>query len=84
MFTQPKMYKKIKNHPTTREIYAQRLEKEGIIEPGGGDLMVSEENDRLTSEFDAGVNYKPNKADTLDGRWSGFKVAHGEARRGEI
>ena len=83
MFTQPKMYNKIKNHLTTREIYAQRLEKEGIIEPGGGDLMVSKENARLSSEFDAGVNYKPNKAGTLDGRWSGITVAHGEARRGE-
>ena len=83
MFTQPKMYNKIKNHPTTREIYARRLENEGIIEAGSGDKMVAVENERLNKEFEAGVNYKPNKADTLDGLWSGFTVAHGEARRGD-
>ena len=81
MFTQPKMYKKIKTHPTTREIYAQRLEEEGVIDLGVGDLMVSDENERLSREFEAGVNYKPNKADTLDGRWSGFTFAHGDVRR---
>mgnify|MGYP003325834576 FL=1 len=83
MFTKPKMYKKIKTHPTTREIYAQRLEEEGVIASGVGGLMVSNENERLSREFEAGVNYKPNKADTLDGRWSGFTVAHGDVRRGD-
>jgi 2-oxoglutarate dehydrogenase E1 component len=24
-------------------------------------------------EFEAGTNYKPNKADWLDGRWAGFR-----------
>ena len=60
------MYKKIKTHPTTREIYAQRLEEEGVIASGVGGLMVSNENERLSREFEAGVNYKPNKADTLE------------------
>ena len=83
MFTQPKMYKKIKTHPTTRQIYADQLEQEGIILKGGGDQLVAEENERLKEEFDAGISYKPNKADTLDGIWSGIKLAQGGPRRGE-
>ena len=73
MFTQPKMYKKIKTHPTTRQIYATQLEREGVIGKGGGDQLVAEENKRLNAEFDAGINYKPNKADWLEGSWSGFE-----------
>ena len=38
-----------------------------MIGKGGGDQLVAEENKRLNAEFDAGINYKPNKADTLDG-----------------
>ena len=83
MFTQPKMYKKIDTHPSTREIYARRLEAEGVIEPGGGDAIVDEQIAYLNQEFEAGVSYKPNKADWLDGKWSGFKAAHGDARRGQ-
>ena len=30
---------------------------------------------RLDAEFEAGTGYKPNKADWLDGHWSGFKFA---------
>jgi 2-oxoglutarate dehydrogenase E1 component len=83
MFTQPAMYKKIANHPSAREIYARRLEGEGLIEPGGGNAMVDEQNVHLNEEFEAGVNYKPNKADWLDGKWSEFKAAHGDERRGQ-
>jgi 2-oxoglutarate dehydrogenase E1 component len=83
MFTQPAMYKKIANHPSAREIYARRLEREGLIEVGGGNAMVDEQNAYLNEEFQAGVNYKPNKADWLDGKWSEFKAAHGDERRGQ-
>ena len=27
----------------------------------------------LSDEFEAGVTYKPDKADWLDGRWSGIR-----------
>ena len=30
-FTQPLMYKKIKKHPTTLQLYGQKLERDGLI-----------------------------------------------------
>jgi len=40
MVTQPLMYKKIAKHPRTRKVYAERLEREGVIQPGDADEMV--------------------------------------------
>ena len=37
----------------------------------------------LEKEYLAGTSYKPNKADWLDGQWSGLRAAHGDDRRGE-
>ena len=82
MFTNPLMYKKIAGQPTTRQIYARQLEAEGMIKPGEADAMVEAQNAFLNVEFEAGLSYKPNKADWLEGKWSGFKVAYGDARRG--
>ena len=39
--TQPLMYKKIAQHPGTRKLYADRLEKEGVIAPGFADELVT-------------------------------------------
>src|SRR3546814_15948439 len=38
--------------------------------------------ERLETEFDASKSYKPNKADWLEGAWSGLSAAKGEDRRG--
>jgi 2-oxoglutarate dehydrogenase E1 component len=83
-FTQPLMYKKIRSHPTTLEIYAQKLVGEGVVAEGEVDKMRADWRARLDAEFEAGQGYKPNKADWLDGRWSGLKAAHesDDARRG--
>ncbi|QIB34876.1 2-oxoglutarate dehydrogenase E1 component [Ancylobacter pratisalsi] len=83
-FTQPLMYKAIKKHPTTLEIYSKKLEAEGVLVPGEIDSMRAEWRSRLDGEYDAGQAYKPNKADWLDGRWAGLKVANAEddPRRG--
>ena len=40
MVTQPLMYKAIQKHPSTRKVYADRLEAEGVIGPGEADAMV--------------------------------------------
>jgi 2-oxoglutarate dehydrogenase E1 component len=83
-FTQPVMYKKIAAHPTTLEIYAKRLVSEGVITDGEVDKAKADWRSRLDAEFEAGTGYKPNKADWLDGKWAGFKIAGEEedARRG--
>ena len=37
----------------------------------------------LDDEFESAKSYKPNKADWLDGTWSGFKTASLDARKGK-
>ena len=83
-FTQPVMYKRIASHPSTLSIYAKRLIAEGVITEGEVEKAKADWRARLDAEFEAGTAYKPNKADWLDGKWAGFKIAdeQEDARRG--
>ena len=83
MFTQPLMYKTIGKHKTTRAIYADKLIAEGIISQKQAQAVVDERIAYLDTEFEAGTSYRPNKADWLEGSWSGMRTAHGVERRGE-
>ncbi|GAB4071640.1 2-oxoglutarate dehydrogenase E1 component [Ancylobacter sonchi] len=74
-FTQPLMYKAIKQHPSTLEIYSKKLAAEGVVDTAEFDRMKADWRSRLDAEYDAGQAYKPNKADWLDGRWAGLKAA---------
>ena len=83
-FTQPLMYKAIAAHPTTLEIYGNKLVGEGVVTAGEVEKMKADWRARLDVELEAAQSYRANKADWLDGRWAGFKRA-GEAddpRRG--
>ena len=84
-FTQPLMYQKIRQHPSTLDIYANKLEGEGVVAAGEIDGMKAEWRAKLEAEYEAGQSYKPNKADWLDGRWSGLKAAKeiDDPRRGD-
>ena len=73
-FTQPLMYRIIRSHPTTLEIYAKRLIAEGLTTEGEVDKMRADWRHRLEAEFEAGQAYRSNKADWLDGRWAGLKA----------
>jgi 2-oxoglutarate dehydrogenase E1 component len=74
-FTQPLMYRVIRSHPTTLEIYAKKLIEEGLVTEGEVDKLRADWRHRLEAEFEAGQGYKANKADWLDGRWTGLKAA---------
>jgi len=84
-FTQPLMYKKVRAHPTTLEIYSKKLVEENIVTQEEADKALADWRKRLEEEYEAGQSYKPNKADWLDGRWSGLRPANEaeEARRGQ-
>src|SRR5487761_501145 len=83
-FTQPLMYKAIAAHPTTLEIYGNKLVAEGVVSAGEVDKMKTDWRGRLDAELEAAQGYRANKADWLDGRWSGFKSAENadDPRRG--
>ncbi len=83
-FTQPLMYKKIRSHPSTLEIYSKKLISEAVVTEGEVEKMKADWRSRLEAEFEAGQGYKANKADWLDGRWSGLKAAQDadDPRRG--
>jgi 2-oxoglutarate dehydrogenase E1 component len=82
-FTQPLMYRAIKAHPTTLEIYSRRLIEEGVVTGDDVEKMRTVFRAHLEAEFAASDGYKPNRADWLDGRWAEIGFAEDEARRGE-
>jgi 2-oxoglutarate dehydrogenase E1 component len=83
-FTQPAMYKKIRSHPTTLEIYGKKLVGEDVVGADEIEKMKAGWRAHLDAEFETAGGYKPNKADWLDGRWLGLKAAHDadDPRRG--
>ena len=82
-FTQPIMYRKIADHPFVTKIYADKLIKEKKITEEQAKRVYDNRNQFLEEEFQAGSNYLPNKADWLEGKWTGLKKAPGlEERRG--
>jgi 2-oxoglutarate dehydrogenase E1 component len=84
-FTQPLMYKAIASHPTTLEIYGKKLVGEGVVSAAEVEKMKADWRAHLDVELEAAQGYRANKADWLDGRWSGY-IAAGESddpRRGK-
>ncbi len=81
-FTQPIMYRAIKAHPTTVSLYSKKLVEDGTMDQAGIDAMQAQFRAKLDIELAAAEGYKPNKADWLDGRWSGLGQEDDEARRG--
>src|SRR5205823_6529832 len=71
-FTQPLMYAAIRTHPAISAIYGERLIGEGIVDQAWIDEHTREFTAFLDSEFVAGGNYLPNKADWFEGRWAGL------------
>ena len=81
--TQPLMYRIIKDHPSTRELYAQRLIQQGVATEDDVKTWIAEFDAFLESEFEGGKTYHADKADWLDGKWSHMHAPGAETPRGE-
>ena len=80
-FTQPMMYKKIRQHPTTLSLYGEKLIKEGTITSEEFIKNKKDFKNLLDEQFKNAKEYKP-KLEWFEGVWSRFKPAKGKDKRG--
>jgi len=80
-FTQPLMYKKIKKHPTTLNVYAQKLIKEGAVTLEEFNNNKKKFKNLLDEQLKTAKEYKP-KLEWYEGVWSRFKPEKGKDKRG--
>jgi len=81
-FTQPLMYKKIRQHPTTLNVYANKLIKENVITQDEFDKMKKKFKNLLDEQFKTAKDYKP-KIEWYEGTWSRYKPEKGKDKRGK-
>jgi len=74
MFTNPQMYQRIRQHKTTLQLYTERLVEDGLIPAGEIEDMKAAFQAHLNEEFELAKEFRPNKADWLDGRWKSLKT----------
>jgi len=82
-FTQPLMYRAIKDHASVLSLYSSRLVDEGTLSSDDVQAMTAGFNARLDEEYESSKAHRPNRADWLDGRWTGMSIAPAGDRRGE-
>lgn len=83
MFTQPIMYRTIAQKKLPAEIYSDRLVADGTLTQEQVDAKFAEFRSFYEKEFEAAKNFKPNKADWLEGQWRGYERPSGEHPDGD-
>ncbi len=81
-FTQPLMYKKIREHPTTLNIYANKLIEENSISNDEFEKNKTDFNLLLDNQFKSAKDDKP-KLDWFEGTWSRYRPQKGKDKRGK-
>jgi 2-oxoglutarate dehydrogenase E1 component len=82
-FTQPLMYRAINAMKTTRTLYAEKLAAEGAVSAEDGKAMADAYTATLEAANSAAKAYKPNKADWLEGHWSGMRKSEQDVEQVE-
>ena len=80
-FTQPLMYKKIRSHQSTANIYGSKLINENLISKEGLNDQIKKFKDLLDDQFKTAKDYNP-KIEWFEGAWSSYKPKKGKDKRG--
>ena len=80
-FTQPLMYKKIKSHPTTLNIYSETIANDGLLTRDQISKQKEDFKKFLEKEYKASETYK-SELKWFEGVWSRFKPGLGKDKRG--
>jgi 2-oxoglutarate dehydrogenase E1 component len=84
-FTQPLLYKAISNHKNPRDIYAQRLLDEGVIEEGYVEHIESKYKDQLEEKLeDSRKQDKTEITAFMQEEWKGFTRVTEDAMLDEV
>ncbi len=78
-FTQPTMYRAINAMATTRAKYAEKLVAEGVVTAAAAQGMWDAFAATLEDAYKGAQSYKVNKADWLEGHWSGLGQPESES-----
>ena len=73
-FTQPAMYARIRGTKTIRVKYAEALAASGAVPAEESKAILAAFTAKLEEAFQASAGFKPNKADWLEGHWTGLKA----------
>ena len=63
--------------------YGRRLVSEGLLSEEAFNAAKADYRAQLDEAFEAANSFKPNKADWLDGKWSGLERKSAEFVRGD-
>ncbi len=80
-FTQPLMYKKIRSHPSTTEVYGKKLVDQNVISQEKLSSSIETFKNLLNDQFKNAKDYKPKIA-WFEGTWSAYKPERGKDKRG--
>ena len=81
-FTQPLMYKKIRQHPTTLNVYGAKLVKNSTLIQEEFNKMIKNFQSLLDEQYKTAKDYKP-KIEWYEGTWSRYKPEKRKDKRGK-
>ena len=81
-FTQPLMYKKIRSHPSTLNIYGKKLIEENSLSEEKFKNKINDFKNLLDDQFKNANDYKP-KLNWFEGTWSRYQPKKGKDKRGQ-